>query len=88
MCAVCGFKITATTAKKRWDGLIVCQQDWEPRHSLDFIRARTKKVHVTYAPPEPSDVFVEIACPYPTQYAMADIGTADCSMADRITTTL
>jgi hypothetical protein len=36
LCDVCGFKMKASKLLKRWDGKMVCKDDWEPRHSLDF----------------------------------------------------
>jgi hypothetical protein len=39
-CDVCGKKMVSTDAKRRWDGLYVCKNDWEMRHPSDFIRAR------------------------------------------------
>ena len=34
VCQVCGRVILNTVAKKRWDNLIVCPNDWEQRHPL------------------------------------------------------
>lgn len=39
VCDVCGFDIRAEDIKERWDGLMVCPSDWEPRHPQDFVRA-------------------------------------------------
>jgi len=38
LCDVCGFKFKSNDLKKRWDGLYVCKEDWEPRHPSDFQR--------------------------------------------------
>jgi len=43
ICDVCGFAIYGSEAKDRWDGLVVCKEDWEPRHPQDFVRARKDK---------------------------------------------
>lgn len=88
ICTVCGKQVKSDEIVKRWDGLLVCRDDFEVRHSLDFIRARPEKGMVPFTAPEPTDTFVDVICPYPRQYAMADIGTADCANADRIYTTL
>lgn len=85
ICGVCTKRIRANTARKRWDGLIVCAEDWEPRHSLDFIRSKAPRVTTVYAPSEPAYQFTEVSCPFPAQFAMADRGTADCAKADNIT---
>lgn len=38
ICDVCGFKFKSCDLKKRWDGFMVCAEDWEPRHPSDFFR--------------------------------------------------
>lgn len=48
VCDVCGFKFKATQIKRRWDGLLVCHDDWEPRHSLDFLRGRHEDISVPF----------------------------------------
>lgn len=88
ICSVCGKQVKSDEIIKRWDGLLVCRDDFEVRHSLDFIRARPEKGSVPFTAPEPADTFVTVVCPYPRQYAMADIGTADCAEADQIYTVL
>lgn len=40
LCDVCGFKMKAADLRKRWDGFMVCDKDWEPRNILDFYRTR------------------------------------------------
>jgi hypothetical protein len=38
ICDICGFKYKASELKKRWDGYMVCDKDWETRNILDFYR--------------------------------------------------
>ena len=38
LCDVCGFKFKSRDIQKRWDGFMVCKEDYEPRHSSDFFR--------------------------------------------------
>lgn len=40
LCDVCGFKYKAAQLKKRWDGLMVCNKDFELRHPMDFYTTR------------------------------------------------
>lgn len=40
VCDVCGFEYKANELRKRWDGLMVCKDDWEVRHPLDFYRTK------------------------------------------------
>ena len=79
VCDVCGQKYKASQLRKRWDGLMVCSHDWEQRHPQDFLRVPHDNPAVPWARPE-ADIFA-VFCPYPTYYAMADIGTADCAQA-------
>ena len=44
-CDVCGFKMKAAEAKIRWDGKLVCKDDFEFRHSLDYFMSKND-VHV------------------------------------------
>jgi hypothetical protein len=55
-CDSCGKKIKAGEAKKRWDGLIVCPDDYEERQPQDFVKAKTDKISVPFA--RPSDPWV------------------------------
>jgi len=61
-CDSCGKKIKASESKERWDGFRVCAEDWEPRHSMDFIKSRREKISVDFVRKQP-DVFTSI--PYP-----------------------
>ena len=36
ICDVCGFKVKSSKTRKRWDGMIVCLNDYETRHPNDF----------------------------------------------------
>lgn len=47
-CDVCSKKIKAHQAKQRWDGFIVCEQDYETRQPQDFVRARQDKISVPF----------------------------------------
>lgn len=38
VCDMCGRIFKASALKKRWDNLMVCPEDWEPRHPQDFVR--------------------------------------------------
>jgi hypothetical protein len=58
ICDVCGKKIKAHKAKHRWDGFVVCEDDWEERQPQDFVRARQDKISVPFTRPRPVDVFV------------------------------
>ncbi|WP_441235660.1 hypothetical protein [Bradyrhizobium sp. 930_D9_N1_4] len=55
ICEVCGFKYRASQTNRRWDGLIVCHDDWETRHPQDFVRGRKDLQNVPDPRPEPLD---------------------------------
>ncbi len=50
-CDVCSKKIKAHEAKHRWDGLIVCEKDYETRQPQDFVRARQDQITVPFSRP-------------------------------------
>ncbi len=84
-CDVCSKKIKASEAKHRWDGFIVCPDDYENRHPQDFIRAKMDKISVPFSRPRSTDVFVDVdyseglGCSGTSRLPWADIGTADCA---------
>lgn len=82
ICDVCSKKIKASEAKHRWDGLIVCSDDWEMRHEQDFVQGKSDKISVEFSRPRPPDVFVTLQCNIWTMQGVTDQGTADCSQAD------
>jgi hypothetical protein len=81
ICDSCGKKIKASEAKQRWDGLIVCPQDFEMRQPQDFVKARADKITVPFTRPRPADVF-EYVCDLLTASGAADVCVADCARAD------
>jgi hypothetical protein len=56
-CMVCNRKIKSGDALKRWDGLIVCKDDYENRHPMDFLRTRQERITVPYTAPTSFDKF-------------------------------
>ena len=78
-CDVCKKKIKASDAKHRWDGLIVCSDDWEQRHPQDFVKAKIDKISVPFSrPTEQID--------YDLTYGMFDAVNISESLAIFITT--
>lgn len=79
ICDVCGVKFKIGQLKKRWDGFLVCKDDWETRHPMDFIRLPDEKIGVIETRPQPDDVFESIGyinSYFYTQY-VDDIYVAD-----------
>lgn len=81
VCDVCGFQFHSGVIKKRWDGLMVCDKDYELDHPQKFIRVREDSQTVPFVRTEPDDVFVHICTLYGAS-GEADRATADCARAD------
>ena len=80
-CDVCGFKFKSTEIRKRWDGLMVCKQDWETDHPQKYLRVNEDRQTVPYVRKQSDDTFIQ-SCELWTSQARADFGTADCMRAD------
>lgn len=83
ICAVCGKKMKSGHTKRRWDGLYVCEHDWEPRHILDFIRAIPDNQTVPYSNPEPTDQFINVPYIQNTQ-AIAGLAISGLAVAGKV----
>ena len=60
VCDICGFDIKASDIKKTWDNLLVCPDDYNPRHEQDFVRARKDKIAATIVRSEQEDVEISV----------------------------
>lgn len=85
ICDVCGFEFKSDQVRMRWDNLIVCKEDWEPRHQQDFIRAVEEKIVPDFVRPVPADVFVDVNyntslfyCDVVKNRGVAGYGVAGC----------
>jgi hypothetical protein len=66
---------------KRWDGLMVCPDDWEIRQPQDFVRGVADTIVPPWVRPEQEDTFIFVCTPV-TNQGIADYGVADCARAD------
>ncbi len=82
LCDVCAKKIKSSEALHRWDGLIVCKDDFEPRHSLDFVRTKHDKIAVPYSRPN-DDMSQYVYCSIFQSVGIAGQGAAGCAVAGR-----
>lgn len=80
-CDVCGFRFPSDKLRKRWDGVMACDKDWETRHPQTLIKIRGETAVPTYTRNNPVD-YVEF-CDIFGIAAFADVGTADCMQADK-----
>lgn len=79
LCDVCGFKFHSDKLRKRWDGLFVCDKDWEARNPQDFIKLRAERITPPWTRPEASDAFINI-CYMWDRSSYADLASADCAV--------
>lgn len=83
LCDSCGRKFKASQVKKRWDGLMVCEEDWEMRHPSDFLRVQKEKISVPFSRPYPAeDTYLNTYCTLAGITAYANIAVAGCSTAN------
>jgi len=64
VCDVCGFVYMASELARRWDNLMVCQKDWEPRHPQDLLRVRPERSTPPWTRPEQPDRFIDTTVPF------------------------
>ena len=58
ICDRCGFQKRASETFKTWDGLYVCEADFETRHPQDFVRGRRDNQNVPDPRPETPDTII------------------------------
>jgi hypothetical protein len=68
ICDSCGRKFKASMLQKRWDGLMVCKEDWELRHPQDFLRVQKEKIATEWSRKEAPDMFISV--PYIDAYCL------------------
>ena len=83
-CDVCNRKVKATDIFKRWDGLLVCKDDFEQDHPQKYIRVQADGMAVPEIRERGGEINVGPACNVITSSAFADYATADCSRADKV----
>ena len=54
LCDSCGRKFKALDLQKRWDGLMVCREDFEQRHPQDLLRVQREQISVPWSRPYPA----------------------------------
>ena len=82
LCDSCGRRFKASEMKKRWDGLMVCREDFEQRHPSDFLRVQKEKIAVEWVRPYPEkDTFIEY-CTLEGKSAIPSMAIPGCSIPD------
>jgi hypothetical protein len=83
LCDSCGRKFKALDLRRRWDGLMVCAEDYEIRHPSDFLRVQREKIAVDFSRPPPTeDTFIGPSCSVSDTTGRANVGTADCARVE------
>jgi hypothetical protein len=57
ICDKCGKKFKFSMLKKEWDGLYVCEKDWEERQPQDYVKGVRDNMSVPVSRPEAPDLF-------------------------------
>lgn len=83
VCDVCGFWYPSGEVLKRWDGLIVCKKDWEPRHPADFFKVKSEKAVPAFVRKDPPDQYTEV-CDVVSSSAYVSMGAAGCLKAGNV----
>ena len=80
----CGRKYKSNEIRKRWDGLLVCDEDWEPRHPQDFVRGIQEKSNILpFTFDNDGDTYSEqhLACTLANSVGVSGLGVAGCMVA-------
>lgn len=80
ICQVCGWKKPSDQIKRRWDGVLVCEEDFETRHPQEFVRPRPDEQKVPFTNPEPTDTFVDVTFDQTGAHHDIPSGTNDNSL--------
>lgn len=85
ICDSCGRKFKASSLRQRWDGLMVCNEDWETRHPQDFLRVQKERIAVPFSRPDVLTIFTA-SCTIVNSQAVAGLAVAGCMVAGKKST--
>jgi hypothetical protein len=85
ICDVCGREFKGSELQKRWDGLMTCEQDWEPRQPQDFVRGVADIQAPSWTRPQQSDQFIPVTYIYdpngnPIMYTLTSQSSASLTI--------
>jgi len=60
ICDVCGFTFYLSELRKRWDGMMCCDVDWELKPDRDAPYVRPEQPKYVVGRPEPEDRFLDV----------------------------
>lgn len=77
VCDVCGFWFPSSDVKQRWDGLIVCHEDWETRHPQTLYGYKAHTSLPTFVRSEPEDDLL-LVCDVVSSSGYTGLGSVGC----------
>ena len=80
VCDVCGVQFPSSKIKKRWDGLMVCEHDWETRHPQTLYRYHVHTSVPDFIRKEYQAGETLLVCDAYSILPRADFGTAGCAI--------
>jgi|FLOH01.1.fsa_nt_gi hypothetical protein len=60
ICDECGRKFRRSDARKRWDGALVCINDWEEQHPQELVRGISERIAVADPRPVPAEISIGV----------------------------
>ena len=82
ICDSCGKKFKASSMRRRWDGLLVCEQDWEEKHPQLSLRVYADKQTVAIPRPEAEDQFIN-SCNLINSQGVSGFAVAGCAISGK-----
>ena len=62
---------------------MVCEEDYELRHPMDFLRVRKEKIAVEFVRPQGTDTFIN-SCTIEGSSGIAGLAVAGCAVAGKL----
>lgn len=78
-CQSCGFWFPSSEIVKRWDGLLVCKNDFETRHEQTLIQVRAETAVPSFVSKDSQPDLFSHSCDAYSILSRADFGAADCA---------
>jgi hypothetical protein len=79
-CHVCGIWYTSSEIRKRWDGVLVCPQDYEERHPQTLIRINSRSSVPEFISKDPDPTYVSAGqCSVSGNSGFAGFAVAGCA---------
>lgn len=81
ICDSCGFRFPSDELRERWDGFMVCKDDYETKHPQLDIRIKPERVAPPWTRPEGTDTFLQ-NCNIISSSCYAGLAVADCALTE------